>query len=259
MNLQNKVAIVTGANREIGAAMAEALASAGTAVLVAHYGEAERAAACVDRIVAAGGRALAYEADLSSVAENRKLVARAVEAFGRLDILAANAGLTLGGPFLETDEATWDTLVDLNLKGSYFGAQAAARQMVAQGRGDDGYGGRIVFSSSVTGVQAVPNLSAYGVTKAGLRHMARALAPDLGPYGITINAIGIGAVLNERNLKGDPGYAAHWAALNPAGRALQPADVAAALLFLVSPTATMITGHTLIVDGGWSTRSPMPS
>src|SRR6266487_4264413 len=106
MNLSNKVAIVTGASREIGAAMAEALAAAGAAVLAAH----------------------------------------AVAEFGRLDIFAANAGLTIGRPFLETDESTWDTLVNLNLKGSFFGAQAAARQMIAQGSG-----GRIVFSSSVTG------------------------------------------------------------------------------------------------------------
>ncbi len=156
MQLQNKVAIVTGASREIGAAMAEALAAAGAAVLVVHYAEPERAAAVVERIAASGGRALAHDADLSSVAANQQMIARAVEAFGRLDILAANAGLTIFKPFLETDEASWDTLFDLNLKGSFFGAQAAARQMIARGQG-----GRIVFSSSVTGVQAAPNLGAY--------------------------------------------------------------------------------------------------
>jgi 3-oxoacyl-[acyl-carrier protein] reductase len=258
MGLQGKVAIVTGASREIGAAMAEALARAGAAVLVAHYAEPERAEAVVARIEAAGGRALAYEANLASVEENRRMVGRAVETFGRLDIFAANAGLTIGAPFLETDEAAWDTLVDLNLKGSYFGAQAAARQMIAQGTDASGYGGRIVFSSSGTGVRAVPNLSAYGVTKAGLRHMARVLAPELGSYGITVNALGIGATINERNLQADPDYSDHWASVIPIGRAIEPADLAAALLFLVSPAAATITGHTLTVDGGWSTRSPMP-
>ncbi|HJZ47884.1 MAG TPA: SDR family oxidoreductase [Roseiflexaceae bacterium] len=258
MSLQGKVAIVTGASREIGAAMAEALAGAGAAVLVAHRGEGALAAAVVERISASGGRALAYDADLSSVEANGRMVARAVETFGRLDILAANAGLTMWDSFLDTDEATWNTVVDLNLKGSFFGAQAAARQMIAQGRGPDGYGGRIVFSSSVTGVQAVPNLAAYGITKAGLRHMARVLVPELGPYGITVNALGIGATVNERNLKIDPDYAEHWAGAIPVGRAIQPTDLAQALLFLVSPAAAMITGHTLMVDGGWTTTSPIP-
>ncbi len=253
MQLQNKVAIVTGASREIGAAMAEALAAAGAAVLVVHYAEPERAAAVVERIAASGGRALAHDADLSSVAANQQMIARAVEAFGRLDILAANAGLTIFKPFLETDEASWDTLFDLNLKGSFFGAQAAARQMIAQGQG-----GRIVFSSSVTGVQAAPNLGAYGITKAGLRHMARTLAPELGKHGITVNAIAIGATVNERNLKDDPQYAEHWGSVIPMGRALQPADLAGALMFLASPAAAMITGQTLVVDGGWTTLSPIP-
>jgi NAD(P)-dependent dehydrogenase (short-subunit alcohol dehydrogenase family) len=254
MSLHNKVAIVTGASREIGAAMAEALAAAGAAVLVVHYAEPDRAGAVVARIAAAGGRALAHDADLSSVAANRQMVSRAVAAFGRLDILAANAGITVASPFLETDEAMWDRLFDLNLKGSFFGAQAAARQMIAQGGG-----GRIVFSSSVTGVQAVPNLAAYGITKAGLRHMARTLAPELGPHGITVNAIAIGATVNERNLNDDPLYAEHWASAIPAGRALLPADLANTLLFLASPAAAMLTGQTLVVDGGWTALSPVPS
>jgi 3-oxoacyl-[acyl-carrier protein] reductase len=258
-DLRDKVAIVTGASREIGAAMAEALAGAGAAVLVAHYAEPALAEAVVARIEAAGGRALACDADCSAVAANQALVARAAEAFGRLDIFVANAGLTIRTPFLEADEAAWDALVNLNLKGSYFGAQAAARRMIAQGRGADGYGGRIVFSTSVTGIQAVPDLSAYGITKAALRHMARVLGCELGQYGITVNALGIGATLNERNLQDDSDYAAHWACVIPTGRVGQPADVAAALLFLASPDAAMINGHTLLIDGGWSGLSRMPA
>lgn len=258
MMLEGKVAIVTGASREIGAAMAEALAAAGAAVVVAHYGEPERAAQVVARIQGAGGQALAVDADLSDIAANAELVARAVAAFGRLDIFVANAGLTLWSPFLETTPAIWQTLVDLNLKGSFFGAQAAARQMVAQGRDRHGYGGRIVFSSSVTGIQAIPNAAVYGMTKAALRHLARELAVELGPHGITVNALGIGATVNERNLRDDPAYAEHWAALIPTGRVGEPQDAAQALLFLVSPAAAMVNGHTLVLDGGWTATSPLP-
>ncbi len=252
--LDGKVAIVTGASREIGAAMAEMLAAHGCAVLAAHFGEADRAEAVVERIRATGGRALAHDADLSSVAANQALIARAVEVFGRIDILAANAGLTISAPFLDTTEEQWDTLFNLNVKGSFFAAQAAARQMIAQGDG-----GRIIFSASVTGVQAIPGLSAYGITKAALRHMAKTLACELGPYGITVNALGIGAILNERNRSDDPEYEAHWNSVTPTGRVGMPADVAQALIFLASPGAGHITGQTLIIDGGWTLTSPLPS
>ncbi len=260
-SLQGKVAVVTAASREIGAAMAEALAGAGAAVVVAHHAEPERAEAVVARIRAAGGRAVAEGADLSSVAANQRLVARAVTAFGRLDIFVANAGLTMWGPFLEVDEATWNTVADLNLKGSYFGAQAAARQMIAQRAADlaaGSFGGRIIFSSSVTGSVALPNCSAYAVTKAGLFHMARVLGLELGRHAITVNALGIGATVNERNLRDDPAYEAHWAGVTPTGRCGRPEDVANALLYLADPAAHMINGHTLLIDGGWSTVAHVP-
>jgi NAD(P)-dependent dehydrogenase (short-subunit alcohol dehydrogenase family) len=259
-SLQGKVAIVTSGGREIGATMAEVLASAGAAVVIAYQGAAALAEAVVARIRATGGQARAVQADLTRVADNQRLIAQAVEAFGRLDIFVANAGLTMWGPFLDVDEATWDTVADLNLKGSFFGAQAAARQMVAQRAAEtsDPYAGRIVFSSSVTGVVAVPNCSAYAVTKAGLRHMATVLALELGQYGITVNALGIGATVNERNLRDDPDYERHWAAVIPTGRCGQPQDVAAALLYLVGPEAGMVSGHTLMIDGGWTTVGHAP-
>jgi 3-oxoacyl-[acyl-carrier protein] reductase len=257
-SFQGKVAIVTGGNREIGAAMAEALAGAGAAVVVAYHGALDLAEAVVARIRAAGGQALAHQADLSSVVDNQRLVSQTVEAFGRLDIFVANAGLTMWGPFLQVDEATWDTVVDLNLKGSFFGAQAAARQMIAQQAAGDASGGRIVFSSSVTGVQALPDCSVYAVTKAALRHMTTVLALELGRYGITVNALGIGATLNKRNLRDDPEYETHWAGVIPTGRCGQPEDAAAALLFLVAPEAGMVNGHTLMIDGGWTTVGHVP-
>ncbi len=249
--LAGKAAIVTGASREIGAAMAEMLAARGAAVLVAHYREPELAEATVARIRAAGGAALAHDCDGAIVAETQAMIARAVSEFGRLDVFVANAGLTLWAPFLKTTEAAWDTVMNLNLKGSFFGAQAAAQQMIRQGTP-----GSIIFSSSITGVQAVQHLSAYGISKAGLRQMARCLALELGPHHISVNALGIGPTLNARNLKDDPDYDAHWGDVSPAGRAARPEDVARALLFLVANP--YITGETLMVDGGWTIHSPTP-
>ncbi len=233
--------------------MAVALGRSGAAVVVAHHGETSLAEDVVSRIRADGGVAHPFEASLATVVANRALVDFAVAELGRVDVFVANAGLTRWSPFLETDEATWDEVVDLNLKGTYFGAQAAARRMVEQGTG-----GRIVFSSSVTGLVAAGNLSAYSVTKAGLAHMARVLAVELGPHGITVNALAIGATLNERNLRDDPDYAEHWAGVIPAGRVGEPRDVAAALLYLASPEAAMVTGHTLVVDGGWTAVGAAP-
>lgn len=259
-SLQGKVAIVTGGSREIGASMAEGLARAGAAVVIAHHAAPDLAETAVARIRTAGGQAIAEEADLSSISENQRLVTRTVETFGRLDIFVANAGITTWGPFLEVDEATWNTVVDLNLKGSFFGAQAAARQMITQRAANPGEwdGGRIVFSSSVTGVVALPNCSPYAVTKAGLRHMATVLALELGQYGITVNALGIGPTVNERNLRDDADYEAHWAGVTPNRRCGHPEDAATALLYLVSPEAHMVNGHTLLIDGGWSTVGHAP-
>ena len=250
-SLAGKAAIVTGASREIGAAIAEALAAQGAAVLVAHFNEPELAEAVAARIRAGRGTALTHNADLSSITAGRELIQRAVREFGRLDVYAANAGITHWSSFLDYTEAGWDTVVDLNLKGSFFSAQAAARQMVAQGNP-----GSIVFSASVTGLRALANGSAYGITKAGLIHMARCLALELGPHRLSVNALVIGATLNERNLKDDPDYDAHWQKVTPAGRPAHPDDVARALLYLVENP--FITGNALVIDGGWTIQSPMP-
>jgi 3-oxoacyl-[acyl-carrier protein] reductase len=246
-----KVAVVTGASREIGAAMAEALARRGAAILLGHRDEDALAQVVVARIRAAGGTALPHNADCSTVEANQHLIDQAVSAFGRVDIFVANAGLTMWGPFLDYSEVMWDTVIDLNLKGSFFGAQAAARQMVKQGSG-----GAIVFSSSVAGVRAIDYLSAYGVSKAGLRHMARVLALELGPHHISVNALGIGATVNERNLHDDPNYDVHWGGVTPAGRAARPVDVARGLLYLLENP--YVTGTTLMIDGGWTIHSPRP-
>lgn len=248
MDLQGKVAIVTGASREIGAAIAERLALDGAKVLISHYAEPELAEANAAATRAKGGVVSVMEADLARIQANYDLVARCVQEFGRLDYFIANAGVTVFANMMNTDEKIWHTVFDLNVKGSYFGAQAASKQMIAQGDG-----GRIVFSSSVAGIRSPAGLSAYSITKAALRQMAKVVSAEVSPHGIRVNAIGIGAVVNERNLKHEPDYAETWARINPLGRAVYPTDIASAVRFLVSPDADMITGQTLTVDGGFLT------
>lgn len=244
--LRGKAAIVTGASREIGAAVAERLALDGAHVLISHYAERELAETNAAAIRAKGGDVQVMEEDLSQIDANYALVERCVAEFGRLDYFMAIAGVTVPGHMMDTDEAMWHTVFDLNVKGSYFGAQAAGKQMIRQNEG-----GRIVFASSIAGIRSPAGLSAYSITKAALRQMARVASAELSPHGIRVNAIGIGAVVNERNLKNEPDYAEKWARYNPLGRAIYPSDIANAARFLVSGEADMITGQTLVVDGGY--------
>ncbi len=253
VDLSGKVALVTGASKGIGRALALGLAEAGAAVAANYHTDKDGAEAAVAQMRAAGGRGVAVAADVSTVAGCRELVASTVREFGRLDIAYCHAGITSWGPFLEYSEDAFDAVVGTNLKGTYFTAQAAARQMAQQGNG-----GRIIVTSSVTGHQAVQYLSAYAMTKGGVEMMVRNLVLELSPHNITINAIAPGAITNERNLNDDPDYETKWARVIPLRRAGQPQDVLGAALFLASDAASWITGQTLVVDGGWTAYSPTP-
>jgi NAD(P)-dependent dehydrogenase (short-subunit alcohol dehydrogenase family) len=251
--LDGRVAVVTGASREIGATIAARLAADGARVVLSHHAEAALAESHAEAIRAAGGDAVAIEADLSQVAPCAGLVTATVARYGRVDYMIANAGVTIFKPFLETQQTEYDFLFNLNVRGAFFCAQAAAKQMVAQGGG-----GRIVFSSSVAGIRGAAGLPVYGVTKAALRHMARTLGAELGPLGITVNAIGIGATLNERNLKIDPNYEQTWARITPVGRVMYPTDIANAVRFIVDDTSSGYNGQTMVVDGGWAMGGKTP-
>ncbi|MEO8288030.1 MAG: SDR family NAD(P)-dependent oxidoreductase [Chloroflexota bacterium] len=252
-DLTGKVALVTGASKGIGYELALALAQAGASVVANYHDDREGAESAVGKIQAAGGRAIAVQADISHVDECRQLVAAAVSEYGRIDIACCHAGITSWGKFLDYSKEAFDAVVGTNLKGTYFTAQAAARQMAKQGDG-----GRIILTSSVTGNQAVQYLSAYAMTKGGIQMLARNLVLELSPYGITINAVAPGAIMNERNLSDDPDYEEKWAGVIPMRRVGWPRDVAAAVLFLASDEASFITGTTIIVDGGWTAYSPTP-
>ncbi len=253
VDLSGKVAIVTGASKGIGYEIALRLGVAGAAVVVGYNSDEEGARNAVRSIAGQGGNAIAVRVHNESVASCRDFVESAVREFGQVDIACCHAGITVWGRFLEFTPEQFDALVSVNLRGTYFLAQAAAREMVRRGAG-----GRIVITSSVAGVQAVEDLSAYAMTKGGLQMLARNLVLELSPYNITVNCVAPGSVTNERNLRDDPDYASNWAGVIPLGRAGEPADIASAVLFFASDAASWITGQTLVVDGGLTTYSPTP-
>jgi glucose 1-dehydrogenase len=248
---EGRTALVTGAGAGIGEEIARRLSLAGARVLLNDV-DGSLAESTAARIGADGGACRGIGGDVADVDVVRGLVAEAVGTFGRLDIAVANAGLTQYGDFFDYEPARFDRLLGVNLRGSYFLAQAAARQMRSQGGG-----GRILFLSSVTGHRALRQLSAYGMTKAALEMMARALVVDLSPFGITINAVAPGATVTPRTVA-DPEWEGGWARATPLGRAATVADVAAAAVFLLSPEAAHITGQTLLVDGGWTSIGAEP-
>ena len=190
--------------------------------------------------------------DASNIEFIQRMVSETVRQFGRLDIAIANAGITLFGSFFEYKPEDFNTLLKLNLSGSFFLTQAASIEMKKSGAA-----GRILLMSSVTGHQAHKNLAAYGMTKAALEMLAKTLVLELSPYKITINAIAPGATLTERTVS-DPTFEATWSRITPTGRPATVADIAHAALFLVSPEAGHITGQSLVVDGGWTSTSPSP-
>lgn len=250
----NQSVIVTGAGEGIGWEVARQFCLEGASVLLNDI-LPERATAAAETIVQlTGGCCLPMPGDIADIELVRGLVARAVDEFGALDVCVCNAGLTSWGDFFSYAPADFERVMNVNLRGTYFLAQAAARHFRAQG-----HGGRIVLMSSVTGHQAVPYLSAYGMTKAALEMLARNLVLELSPHGITINCVAPGAVITPRNLSDDPDYEATWAALAPTGQAIQTADIANAVLFLAAPGSSQITGQALVVDGGWSCTSPIPN
>ncbi len=248
------VVLVTGAGAGIGYGLCVAFAREGATVVLNDV-DPTLAVAKADAagVEAGAGHIDAVAADVADVTAVRAMVDAVLERQGRLDVVVANAGISHFGPFLTYEPEEFDQVVGVNLRGTFFTAQAAARAMVSLGRP-----GRIVLVTSVAGVQAIRGLSAYGTTKAGLRMMARALALELGPHGITVNAVGPGATLTERTVHETADYVGDWSAVTPDGHVAQVADIAAAVLYLASPAAAHVTGQTLMVDGGWTVTGPVP-
>ncbi|HVV56584.1 MAG TPA: SDR family oxidoreductase, partial [Mucilaginibacter sp.] len=203
-------------------------------------------------ITAMGGKCHAMPGDASDIEFIQQMVDEAVKKFGFVTIAIANAGITSYGEFLDYKPEALQSVISLNIIGSFFLAQKAALQMKKQGSG-----GSILFMSSVTGCQAHNHLVPYGMTKAGLQMLAKGLVLELSPINISVNAVAPGATLTERTLE-DKDYAKTWSHLTPMGRAATVGDVANAVLFLVSSESRHITGQTIVVDGGWTATSPSP-
>lgn len=251
----NRTALITGAGIGIGFAIANALVRQGANVLLNDF-DAELAQKAVNNInqdgVSGAGRCVAYPGDASNVAFIEQMVETAIGTFGSVDIAIANAGITIFGDIFTTTPDAFEKIVNLNLRGSFFLAQTAARHMQAQQSG-----GSVLFMSSVVGHLGHPGLPVYSMTKAGLEMLAKQLVIDFSPLGITVNAIAPGATLTERTLD-DPTYIPTWSRITPMGRPATVDDIANAALFLVSPASRHITGQSLVVDGGWTSVGVPP-
>ena len=251
LNLDGMTALVTGSGRGIGSALAFGLAQAGASVALSDVPEQlPGARETAERIKGEGVDSRTYGLDVLDLANIRRTVDEVVRDFGRLDILVNNAGIRRRQPALEVTEDNWDAVIDTNLKGPFFCAQAAARVMIEQG------GGRIINISSQLAIIAGENRAAYCASKAGLANLTRVLALEWIQYGITVNAIGPGPTETPGLLDADTRSAAELAsdlsANMPLGRRMLPEELVGAAVYLASPSASATTGHLLIVDGGWT-------
>jgi len=247
-SLKGRVAIVTGASRGIGRAIAIGLAREGADVVVNYVSQSAAAEEVVAEIRAAGGRAVAVQADVGDLTQHERLVAAACERFGRIDVLVNNAAMTRREPFLEATAKAWDETMGVNLKGVYFLSQAVARVMTAQ------RSGKIINISSVHDVRPMLSNSIYNISKAGLVMLTKSLALELAEKGIQVNCVSPGAILTDetRPRLADAAYRDKVLAKIPARRVGEPEDVVGAVLLLASPASDYITGTTLYVDGGMS-------
>lgn len=248
---ESQVAIITGAGQGIGYEIARQLCRGGACVVLNDM-DGQLAMQAAASIVAEGGKCMPLVGNAGNVAFIESLVTEAVRHFGRVTIAIANAGITTFNGFFEYQQEALHQIMSLNLGGSFFLAQAAARQMKIQQSG-----GSVLFMSSVTGHQAHKNLVAYGMTKAGLEMLAKGLVVELSEFNISVNTVAPGATLTERTLQ-DAGYTNTWSQITPMGRPAHVGDIANAVLFLVSPASRHITGQSLVVDGGWTAVSPSP-
>jgi len=252
-SLEGKVAVVIGASRGIGRAIALRFAQAGAKVVVSSR-KLEGVQAVADEIKAAGGEALALRAHVGSSDDIVALVRQTVEAFGRVDVLVNNAATHPHfGPLLTADEGQWDKTLDVNLKGVFRGCKAVAPQMEKQG------GGKIINIASVAGLRPGSGMGIYSISKAGVIMLTQVLAVELGPANIQVNAIAPGVIKTRFSqvLWQTPQIAEPILCSLPAGRFGEPEEVASLALYLASPASDYVTGAVFVMDGGQRVVPPV--
>jgi 3-oxoacyl-[acyl-carrier protein] reductase len=249
---RNRVVVITGGAGGIGRAIAEAFAAAHAYVVVMDRdGEAAQVAAR-ELAAAHGIESLAVEADVRDAVAIDRMVTAALDRFSRIDVLVNNAGVHRNTPVLEMDEAEWDLVLETNAKGMFLVARAVARTMVARGGG-----GQIINMSSGAAESGRVGAAAYCASKGAVKMLTQVLAIELGPHGITVNAIGPG-LIDVPSASPPQTYVDMFVAATPLGRTGQPQDIASTVLFLASPAAKFVSGTTLYVDGGWMAGTPLP-
>lgn len=247
MQLENKVAAVTGASSGIGKEIALALAREGAAVVVGYRSNPDGAGDTVRQIEDGGGRAASVHVDVSEPGDVKNLVGETAERFGRLDIMVNNAGMEEKHPFLEMPFEVWQKVVSVNLTGVWLGCQEAAKRMISQ-RG----GGRVINVSSIHEDLPMPTNAPYCAAKGGVRMLMRTIAVELAPHGITVNNIAPGAVatpINKETL-GDEDLMKELLSEIPLGRMAEPEEVGGLAVYLASDAAAYVTGSTFVIDGG---------
>jgi len=246
MRLAGKVAVITGAANGIGLAVARSLAEAGARVVLSDVA-VESGEAAAESLQAEGREAIFVPCDVGEKAAVVALIDSAVAAYGRLDIAVANAGIVHSCDFLDLEEADWDRVLRVNLKGAFLTGQAAARQMVKQGEG-----GAIVNMSSVNAVMAIPTIAPYVVSKGGVNQLTKVMALSLADKGIRVNGIGPGSIATEmvETVLKDPEKRRSALSRTPLGRLGQPSEIGSVAVFLASDDSSYMTGQTVYPDGG---------
>jgi glucose 1-dehydrogenase len=247
MHLADKVGVVTGAGTGIGQAIAIAFAEAGAAVVVDFVGDPSVAADTIDKIRAKNGKALGVDADVSRPEDVSGLIRRAVSEFGKLDIFVNNAGIEKKFAFVDYPLDEWQKIIAVNLTGPFLCCQAAAKQMIRQGKG-----GRIINISSIHEDLPMPTNAPYCASKGGLRMLMRTIAVELAPRQITVNNIGPGAIYTpiDKDVETNTQLDNRILAEIPMGRWGKPEEIAQLAVYLASDAAAYITGSTYFIDGG---------
>ena len=248
MRLEGKVAIVTGAARGIGRGIALRLAQEGASIVIADI-LSDLGEETAELIQKEGGRALALTVDVTIKELVQMMVERTLEEYGQIDILVNDAGIMGRKHLVDITEPEWDRMMDVNLKGVFLCSQAVVRYFLEQG-----INGKIVNIASVEAEIAFPDQVHYAASKAGVAMLTKAMAYDLGPLGINVNAVGPGTVDSHGRLAKDPQRLERYHRMIPKKRVAVPRDVAGAVAFLASDDADYITGHILYVDGGMLTH-----